>query len=1584
MTDANSLAVAEDTTPLLYVDVGKYFSGTNAIILDANSIIQWLFTLAHHDDGLFETLVGRLATQFNVNGIHLCRTIYYPVAHEKTSIFERILKDAIQMEESTIVSHATLHRWYLEASAQCPLLLSVQAAHSFSHFIAPLKYGINVALLSERSLLPSDRLYCFLYLSTPHALKLCSESDEIAQMMKEFKVSKNLKAEDQENLVTLEELEKIDMSLLDFSGRIVDLLPATFKFEKRISYDELYGSQEGSRVYEQIEKDLMPLLEEYEYNDEKKARHKKLDPKIAEARKNQKFMSSIHTYASSLQGATSFFRNIIVSASSTTDEKDVSRGCNKREKPVKEAYSKGAIKSRKPEKKSKAQLIKEENENRLKEQELVKYRNILATAIENCSAVRSIREKLKILDSLKIAQGSDIPEMNVAFLLAKMEVHVGAWKEDMLTKADLANSQEDADFINAVAIMEKLYQIYDEYLDAVRIDQIELSIIPALCLFGFTDAAEMFIRDCSACKAAKGDPFTPVQIKKLTTSIVTASHAVGKYKIRMSYSRFQMLFCGHFFIRSLDSSRDDRVLFTPDRWQVELLDAVDRGESALICAPTSSGKTFICYYAMEKILRSNNEDVVIYVAPNKALMNQVAADVYARFNHKTYPTNSNMHLFGLLSDRDVLHPFDCQVLVTFPEVFEKFALSPLHGTDLWLKRVKYVILDEIHTIGEEGKGAAWEKIILLARCPILALSATVGNRAGFWEWLCNIQSRINLPCRLIEQHERFSDLKRYVYDAHQENNIDLNHFESIKWTAVKRKTQKASRIIQMHPLVSLSRSDMTERALPSDYQFLPGDVIRLVDEMKRTLGGKICPPEILDLLDVQKQFGSSFRISKKEARIYETRIKESLRQLIKGGILSSDSITNLIEKLCGPAIRAFQATERAILVGEETEAFANEISNSKLSENTEAKLPEMITTNTKSFLGKTLLSLLVDLANEDKLPVILFHFDRQECSHLAAALIESLEWAEQCKRARRSKDEKGRINELEKHQKMQKRLRDAEKKVTKDSWMEESLQEETMADLSAGLNRLDPDLAFQDARYKIRDSELDSLIEEKYKLTRRMTTPLEKTLLQGLRRGIGVHHRGVPKKYLELVEHLFRLRHLQVVIATSTLALGINMPCKSVVFAGDDLALTPIEYRQMAGRAGRRGYDDLGHVIFWGLPKAKTSRLITSALPSIQAAYPVHATFCLQLCHLQSGSQLLSSNCGDASRELASPRLNSKDSLLTVVTPQVVNEFTKVVLERHLKYPLCSLASPIDASALTLHFYLLLDYLTRSGLLVERTSDNISRLPSPSGSASTGETQLFPSIYARLPLMLPADGDGSFLLVMLFRLGWLDALCSDYYESPDRILKALMHLFVTLFQPRFLPENHSHPSAFLEPLPEELQVELENYNISLLRYLAAYSTATKDIFLEQTILGLKEKIPDITSMMKDDWFNAGALVLSAPHFHALIRDSKKNDNISDITSRDAILPNGLGFPFFSMPPRVVRNNYIYAYYLHGDTARIAHENKVPERDLWQDLYDMNNVLKQTAAFADSLLPKVEIHEATVQALKELASTFDKKFKRMWA
>tara|TARA_Y100000992_G_scaffold294341_1_gene253976 strand:- start:515 stop:2983 length:2469 start_codon:yes stop_codon:yes gene_type:complete len=93
-------------------------------------------------------------------------------------------------------------------------------------------------------------------------------------------------------------------------------------------------------------------------------------------------------------------------------------------------------------------------------------------------------------------------------------------------------------------------------------------------------------------------------------------------------------------------------------------------------------------------------------------------------------------------------------------------------------------------------------------------------------------------------------------------------------------------------------------------------------------------------------------------------------------------------------------------------------------------------------------------------------------------------------------------------------------------------------------------------------------------------------MIKLLEKGIGIHHSGIMPVLREMVELLFGKGYIKVLFATETFAVGINMPTKTVIFSGmnkfteDGLRnIFPHEYTQMAGRAGRRGLDSVGHVI---------------------------------------------------------------------------------------------------------------------------------------------------------------------------------------------------------------------------------------------------------------------------------------------------------------------------------------------------------------------------------------------------------------------
>ncbi|MFI9258119.1 DEAD/DEAH box helicase [Streptomyces sp. ISID311] len=133
--------------------------------------------------------------------------------------------------------------------------------------------------------------------------------------------------------------------------------------------------------------------------------------------------------------------------------------------------------------------------------------------------------------------------------------------------------------------------------------------------------------------------------------------------------------------------------------------------------------------------------------------------------------------------------------------------------------------------------------------------------------------------------------------------------------------------------------------------------------------------------------------------------------------------------------------------------------------------------------------------------------------------------------------------------------------------------------------------------------------------------------LEGLERGIAAHHAGMLPTFKEVVEELFVKGLVKAVFATETLALGINMPARSVVLEklvkwnGEQHAdITPGEYTQLTGRAGRRGIDIEGHaVVLWqrgmdpgavaGLAGTRTYPLRSSFKPSYNMAVNLVSQF---------------------------------------------------------------------------------------------------------------------------------------------------------------------------------------------------------------------------------------------------------------------------------------------------------------------------------------------------------------------------------------
>lgn len=99
-------------------------------------------------------------------------------------------------------------------------------------------------------------------------------------------------------------------------------------------------------------------------------------------------------------------------------------------------------------------------------------------------------------------------------------------------------------------------------------------------------------------------------------------------------------------------------------------------------------------------------------------------------------------------------------------------------------------------------------------------------------------------------------------------------------------------------------------------------------------------------------------------------------------------------------------------------------------------------------------------------------------------------------------------------------------------------------------------------------------------------TPYGKEIQKLIRHGIGIHHAGLLPRYRVLMEKLAQQGLLKVICGTDTLGVGVNVPIRTVVFTqlckfdGEGTRILPVrDFRQICGRAGRKGFDDRGYVV---------------------------------------------------------------------------------------------------------------------------------------------------------------------------------------------------------------------------------------------------------------------------------------------------------------------------------------------------------------------------------------------------------------------
>jgi len=138
--------------------------------------------------------------------------------------------------------------------------------------------------------------------------------------------------------------------------------------------------------------------------------------------------------------------------------------------------------------------------------------------------------------------------------------------------------------------------------------------------------------------------------------------------------------------------------------------------------------------------------------------------------------------------------------------------------------------------------------------------------------------------------------------------------------------------------------------------------------------------------------------------------------------------------------------------------------------------------------------------------------------------------------------------------------------------------------------------------------------------------PEYQNLVRLLEKGIGIHHSGMVPVLREIVEFMISKKYIKVLFATESFAIGLDCPIKTAVFinlkkydGGDSPRyLLPHEYTQMAGRAGRRGIDTVGHVVhcsnLFELPSMTTYKEVLCGLPQkLESKFQIYYSVILNL-----------------------------------------------------------------------------------------------------------------------------------------------------------------------------------------------------------------------------------------------------------------------------------------------------------------------------------------------------------------------------------
>ena len=363
--------------------------------------------------------------------------------------------------------------------------------------------------------------------------------------------------------------------------------------------------------------------------------------------------------------------------------------------------------------------------------------------------------------------------------------------------------------------------------------------------------------------------------------------------------------------------------------------------------------------------------------------------------------------------------------------------------------------------------------------------------------------------------------------------------------------------------------------------------------------------------------------------------------------------------------------------------------------------------------------------------------------------------------------------------------------------------------------------------------------------------------------------------------------------------------------------------------AGRRGYDLLGKVVFYGLPMHRVQRLILSRLPSLGGNFPLTSTMVLRLFNLLQGSGQ------------AQTAVDAIDSILKLPHVSFVSDTGRQEILHHIRFSI--------------------DYLRRSALM-----DNQGNPINLFGLAT--------HLYYTEP--------SNFAIVALLREGVIQDICSQPSDVDAKrdLLLLLCHLFGRRYVPQVYTSSKNtkallakSPSRVILPdMAEAARQALLNHDRETVRiftsYALAYAREHRDDLRREEVLPLSgrsyEGESDTGSYFCEYLQSTALDVHARSPFIANSGYNDKFDTVEELvdTVRAGIHLKEHGVPslggFTTTDNKHPLNSYLYDFYMHGQTKALVKANGIRRGEIWYLLQDFTLTLKTIRSSIEQLLQRM--------------------------